>query len=177
MFRESKLVHKYSFCGESKTESSDIKNEEGQLVNVTFSYGCAFSNSGKFFAAFSNSKDVLVWQTGGDWKQIGLRSVSIFSCQLLCQILFSLPWSLECGMKVIGFLSLYSSCSPLHSPYPHLPIRPHLLYLGDLFPPTHVHPGLSRGRGNGVISLGAVTIPVHKDNCSIRGPYGCVIET
>ena len=72
-YRNSSLVHKFSFATEeSKTDTPESKDEENQLVNTTFTYGCVFSNSGKLLAAFSDSKDLVVMRTE-DWKEIGKR--------------------------------------------------------------------------------------------------------
>ena len=75
LYRNSSLVHKFSFATEeSTTDTAESKDEENQLLNTTFTYGCIFSNSGKLLAAFADGKDLVVLRTE-DWKQIGKRCV------------------------------------------------------------------------------------------------------
>ncbi|CAB4002091.1 tRNA (guanine-N(7)-)-methyltransferase non-catalytic subunit WDR4 isoform X1 [Paramuricea clavata] len=74
--RNSSLVHKFSLATEeSTTDTAESKDEENQLLNTTFTYGCIFSNSGKLLAAFADGKDLVVLRTE-DWKQIGKRKVA-----------------------------------------------------------------------------------------------------
>ena len=78
--RNPSLVHKFS-TEESKANTAESKDEDGELPNNTYAYGCVFSNSGKHLAAFSDSKDLVVLRTE-DWKQIGKRCRTLVECHI-----------------------------------------------------------------------------------------------
>ncbi|XP_046859973.1 tRNA (guanine-N(7)-)-methyltransferase non-catalytic subunit WDR4-like [Xenia sp. Carnegie-2017] len=73
--RKLSLVHKFSFASqESNGEISKVENDFEKEQKTTFTYGCQFSNSGKFLAAFSDSKDLVVLKTD-DWQSVGKRKL------------------------------------------------------------------------------------------------------
>ena len=80
--RKPALVYKYSFATEeSKANNAESKDEDSQLLNTTYTYGCVFSNSGKLLATFSDGKDLVVLRTE-DWLLIGKRCLILLDCHI-----------------------------------------------------------------------------------------------